>query len=144
MEAANKIMAAQKNKVNSKSGKRGLNEDDWDKSQEEQYKEDEDEDLGKKKKKKLQRRVKPQRPFKAQKDNPKIIFKRKGSFMVSESTLDVGFALGDFQAPTPDFVGSLYGSNYYKQFTFPMSKVDQFYMMEDNPHSRFGLVKNWA
>merc|ERR1712151_826525 len=48
------------------------------------------------------------------------------------------------KATTSDFVGTLYGSNFYKQFTYPMSKVDQFYMMEDNPHERFGIVKNWA
>merc|ERR1711957_952493 len=148
IEADKKELAAQENLVKTKdSSKRTLDFDqksDWDTSQEDKAVEDEDEDTGKKKKKTLKRRVKAQRPFKEQKNNPRIIFKRKGAFIVKDSTLDVGFALGDFKATTSDFVGSLYGSNFYKQFTYPMSKVDQFYMMEDNPHSKFGLVKNWA
>ena len=141
-----KMLNEQQNAEKTKdTSKRNLNEDDWDKSQETQEEEeDEDGEGGKKKKKVLVRRQKKTRPFKSQKDNPRIIFKRKGSFMVAESTLDVGFALGDFKSTTSDFVGSLYGSNYYKTFTFPNSKVYNFYMLEDNPHAAFGTVKNWA
>jgi len=113
---------------------RKLDGDDWDKSQEEKD-DDEDDDGVKTKPKQVgpKKRQKKKRPFKSAKTNPRVFFKRAGSFLQKESVLDVGFALGDFKASTSDFVGSLYGSNYYKWFTFPMSKVYNFYMMEDNP-----------
>merc|ERR1712007_159301 len=104
MAADAKMIEEQKNQLKTKdSSKRSLNEDDWDKSQEEKEEEEEDDDGSAKKEKKLIRRVKKQRAFKEQANNPNIIFKRKGSFMVAESTLDVGFALGDFKSTTSDF-----------------------------------------
>jgi hypothetical protein len=135
-------------KIADKETTRKLGDDDWDKSQEEPDEEEEaDPGLQKQVAKptnKLQRRKKKTRAFKTAKNNPRIIFKREGSFMQQDSTLDVSFALGDFKSKTADFVGSLYGANYYKWYTFPMSRVYNFYMMEDNPYQKFGRVKNWA
>lgn len=135
-------------KLDQKASTRKLDEDDWDKTQEGT---DEDEEDGDKEpikaiesKKKIKKRVKKVRPFRPAADNSRIVFNRKGSFMLQGSVLDVGFALGDYKSTTADFVGSLYGSNFYKWYTFPMSKVYNFYMMEDNPYHKFGLVKNWA
>lgn len=106
---------------------------DWDKSEEEpEEKEEANPGLQKqvaKPTKKLQRRQKKTLAFKTAQNNPRIIFKREGSFMQQDSTFDVSFTLGDFKSKTADFEVSLYGANFYKWYTFPMSGVYNFYMM---------------